>query len=294
MIYECFPYYNEELISGIRLANDIKHVDQLVFVESNYTFKYNKKGYIFPEKLKTNSSVKYVLLEGKRNFVPNNRLGKIRLLNYRLMKDPYSRGLSVPSWYNEALQRNAAAKSISPNDDDYVVLCDVDEILDMKYLTHILDEVDKRGIVTCKLRFTMFYFDLFVEGWGGPKDYSYRMFVMTGKYFKQMKISSDKLRKLGERNKLLDQIYCIDEFCGFHHSWLGDADAVLNKMKAYAHSLNEHTGNSKEYINECIKNGKTFFKGTTLYNDLSIKLLPEVESLRNVKPELFWKGEQIS
>lgn len=291
MIYECLPYYNEKLISKIRLANDINYVDQLVFAEANYTFKYNKKGYVFPRGLQTNSSVKYIKIDGMQTFVPNNRLGKIRLLSYRLAKDPYLRGLSIPSWYNEAQQRNAAANSIKPNDDDYVILCDVDEILDMKYLPNILKEVDKRGIVTCKLRFTMFYFDLFVEGWGGPKDYSYRMFIMTGKYFNHMKVSSDKLRKLGERNQLMDHVYCINEFCGFHHSWLGDADAVMKKMRAYAHALDEHTGSTKEYISECIKKGHAFFEGTTLHHDLSIKLLPEIENLRNVKPELFWKEE---
>ena len=185
------------------------------------------------------------------------------------------------------MQRNAVASMVEPKDNDYVILCDFDELLDMRYLPQIIQEVNKRGIITCKLRFTMFYFNLFVENWGGPSDYSYRMFIMTGKYFNNMKMTSDELRKKGERKQLLDDIYCIDEFCGFHHSWLGDAAMVLNKMGAYAHSFGEHLGSTEEYIAECIRKREAFFDGVMLKADSQVKLLPEVEKLRLTRSQLF-------
>lgn len=289
MIYECLPYFNEELISRIRIKNDLGFINQIHIVESDYTFKYSYKGYNFPKELQNINSVNYFKLNGKKKFVPNNFLGKIELINYRISEDEYKKGLSSPAWYNESVQRNFVSDTIHPNDDDYVILCDIDEILDMRCLPLILEEVDKRGIVTCKLRFTMFYFNLFVNGWGGPDDYSYRMFIMTGKYFKNLQCSSDELRKKGERNQLLDYVYCLPEYCGFHHSWLGDTKAVLNKINAYAHSTSDHKGTSEDYITKCIQNGEAIFEGIELFLDDSVSLLQEVESLRETHPHLFWK-----
>ena len=199
----------------------------------------------------------------------------------------------MPDWYNEAFQRNFVANSIKPNDDDYIVLSDVDEILNFDKWDKIKSQVDKYGIVTCPLYFTMFYFNLFVDNWGGPENYSYRVFVMSGKYFNSLDVSSDELRKCGERKKLIDKIYCMDEICGFHHSWLGDANAVLKKMNAYAHSISEHKGSDIAYIERCIKTGEPFFEGASLSYRPEIKLLPAVERMRSQYPELFWEENKL-
>ena len=287
------PYYNEELVLRVRLDNGLYPDTRLCLVESDYTFKYGNKGYNFPGELKDNPHIDYYQLDGRKKFLPNNKLSKLRLLKYRFSESAYKRTLSIPTWFNEARQRNYIAEKIHPLNSDYVILCDVDEIVDMAKLDMILREVDKREIVTCKLRFTMFYFDLFVQGWGGPEDYSYRMFIMTGEYFNKLWCSSDEMRKAGERKQLLDKIYCIDDFCGFHHSWLGDTETVLKKMRAYAHSFEEHTGTNEEFIDDCIRNGKPFFEGVSLKYDESISLLPAVERLKETRADLFWKNEKM-
>lgn len=290
MIYVCMPYYNEEMMARIWVNNSNEDIC-LNFLEADYTFKYKYKGYIFPEDIKLQPNVKYLQMDGRKEFVPNNKFGKIRLILNRFAKDSYNRGMCSPAWYNDAKQRNGVANSIKPKDDDYVILCDIDEVLDMRFLDDIIHAVNKHGIVTCKLRHTLFYFNLFVEGWGGSADYSYRMFIMTGNYFNNMNISSDELRKRGEQGQILNEIYCVDDFCGFHHSWLGDAKAAMDKMGAYAHSAEEHLGSSEDYIAECIANGKAFFEGIKLVAYPEVALLPEVEKMRIEVPELFWRGQ---
>lgn len=73
------------------------------------------------------------------------------------------------------------------SDDDIVILSDIDEIIDSRYLDEIIHEVRKRGIVTIKLCFTLFYLNLVSTNWGGAP-ISYRLFIMT-KYFKKMSIT---------------------------------------------------------------------------------------------------------
>lgn len=106
---------------------------------------------------------------------------------------------------------------------------------------------------------------------------------MTGKYFNEMPFTSDELRKRGERGQLTNNdIYCIDDYIGFHHSWLGDEQFVYNKMHAYAH-VNVHEEMSLEEIKQLLKEGKSIYPGQELKVNNNIKLLDSVEELRNSK-----------
>ena len=122
------------------------------------------------------------------------------------------------SWYNEAIQRNKSSDYGNIiADDDIVILSDIDEIIDSQYAEEIINEVKKRGVITIKMHFSLFYFNLFSVNWGGPEQYSYRTFIMTGEYFKNMKCSSDYLRKQGEGKLLLDKIFCPDTVMGSYN-----------------------------------------------------------------------------
>ena len=87
----------------------------------------------------------------------------------------------------------------------------------------------------------------------------------------------DTLRKLGERGKLLNTIYCPNEILGFHHSWIGDEIFISNKLKSYAHIEHSHLNNI-DYIRKCIENRVSIFPGHELYFD---EELPMLESVRN-------------
>ena len=103
---------------------------------------------------------------------------------------------------------------------------------------------------------------------------------MTGKYFNEMKITSDELRKKGEAGDLIGKVYCMNEFIGFHHSWLGDDKFVKEKIEAYAHDK-EHENRSDNFIKECIENNKSIFPNQKLTKNPNVKLLQSVEKKRN-------------
>lgn len=284
-IYQCTPFYNEQFIANLNLEESSKWIDEFHITEGNMNFQYKEREYEFKIDNKFNN-LRYHKFNCKGKYVEKNIYGKLKLFKNRFSKNEYRKQImSSPTWYNEAVQRNTSCKYINPNDDDIVILSDIDEIIDSRYAEKIISEVKKRGIVTIKLYFTLFYLNLYSTNWGGPEDYSYRVFIMTGKYFKNMDVSSDELRKLGEQGKLINKIYCLDEICGFHHSWLGDEEFILNKIKSYAHT--EHSEYADiNYIKKCLKNKKSIFPGheLVLRNDVEL-----IESIKNKKDSLLKK-----
>lgn len=100
------------------------------------------------------------------------------------------------AWYNEGVSRNHTLWNVDYNDDDILVLSDIDEIIDSRFADEIIDSVKQLGIVTVKIYFTMFYFNLFCKKWSGPEGYSYRIFVARGDVIRnQFYNDSDFLRK---------------------------------------------------------------------------------------------------
>lgn len=281
MILQACPFNDENLIVNISSDENEGKIDELLIVDTNRTFQNGFKSSKYVERPNTNKNVRHEFADVSKDFVQNDMIGKIKLAKYRFKRDGYSTILSLPTWYNEGFQRNLVASYIHPDDDDIVILSDVDEIIDSRKIDELIEETHNRGIVTGKLHFTVFYFNLFSQNWGGAPDYSYRLFSMTGKYYKKMKMSSDELRKRGEHGELLGKIHCIESFIGFHHSWLGDEKLIGNKLKSYAH-IDEHRGmNSREYIQKCLSEHKSLFPGQELKVDYSIPLLQSVEKLRN-------------
>ena len=190
-------------------------------------------------------------------------------------------------WYNERIQRNLACTLASIQDDDIIILSDIDEIIDSRLADQLLVEVEKREIITVRLHFTMYYFNLFSKSFSGPADYSYRTFLLTGKRLREKwRFDSDWLRKQGEHKQLCKTVYCPDEFSGFHHSFLGGEKVVSNKLNAYCHTHDSKLDNP-EYVQQLIREHRSVYPGHELQVDYTIPLLETVEALRSQVPEYF-------
>jgi hypothetical protein len=161
------------------------------------------------------------------------------------------------AWKNEAYQRNYSTIDLEPAADDIIILSDIDEIIDSRKADYLIGMVKKQKVISVKLEFTMFYMNLFStnrhEIWSGsPKDYAYRTFLMTGDYFNIMRFTPDKMRHLGESNKFANSIFCPEDFMGFHHSWLGDEDAIYQKLMSYAHDIGDHGSEVQSALRQVI------------------------------------------
>lgn len=296
MIKEFCPVYNEKIISALKIEEHKKLVDNFFLTESDRSFSYNFKGFDFNINdnnvivLHQNSNLYFK----KWNFI--QKMLKKTSNKITKNKDFYFDTMTEYKWYNEAQQRNFGPEIIGINNDDIIIFSDIDEIINQKYFEQIIDLVNKYQIITLRLHFTFFFLNLFSQNWPGPDDYSYRVFIMTGKKYKSLNITSDRLRKYGEKGLLKNEIFCPKEVMGFHHSWLGDEKFVANKLKNYAHSKNDHTseifnvdGSPKiNIIKKLILEKKSLFPGHELIVDNNIEMLDSVKNnLSNYKDYLI-------
>lgn len=286
MISDFSPYFNESLISKIKIIENKEWMNSMYIVESNKSFSYESKEYEFS--YPNDDFIKYIQIDGSKCFT-KSRLRIKR--NYPFFK------VSADKWKNESIQRNFLLKNIKPKQDDILILSDIDEIIDPIHRDYIINNVNKYGIITIKLVFTMFYFNLVVKNWGGPADYSYRVFIMTGDYYNnKLNYTSDQLRKLGEAGKLYGTVKCLDENCGFHHSWVGDQDFIKKKINSYAHSKSDHDPRlfnldgsiDGEFIKECLLSKKSIFGDEyKLEVDPKLKYLKSVDSIKKNFSDYF-------
>ena len=265
-------------------------VDQIILLEANQTFKGDEKAYNFKNISQDKEGVLYEQLDVRRKFIPNTFMGKLRLAYKRFLPSFYQKIISSPPWYNEAFQRSMCGyvPKINYSDDDILIFSDLDEILMPSMKEDLVNATYKYGIITVKLYFTMFYFNLVSVNWSGPSDYSYRLFMMTGEYFKQHHINYDKLRKNGENCKLSDEIYCYPKIAGFHHSWLGDKKFIIDKMMAYAHEKEHENGGEVGSIEKSLHDGISLFPGHILEIRNDFPFLPYILSHKDGKYKKYF------
>lgn len=286
-IYEFSPFNNENILCDIKSSENNQVVTELHITEFNKTHTFLDKDFNFHQKKDYLSNIFHHAMDGKILFKkPSYGLSR---------KFPFLRKKNH-AWWNDSIQRNIASSFIEFEDDDIIILSDIDEIIHKDSMYKIISDVIKFGIITIRLHVTFYYLNLFLLNGAGPPNFSYRVFIMTGKYFKKMQFTPDKLRKMGEAGKLTDQIYCSDEISGFHHTFLGDEKFIANKLKAYPHSIDDHHPNlfkkngdvDINYLKYCLQNRVSIFGDNhKLEVNNLIPQLHTVESNRSKYQNLF-------
>jgi len=273
----------------IKAAEARSWVDEIHIVESNRTFRYGDKPYQFKleEFEKSEPHIVYHKLDGTTKFHGAKKWGVSK-------KFPFFRKKDIAR-ANETIQRNMVHEVLCPDDDDIIILSDIDEILDSSRADELVRATQEFGLLSVRMHHTMFFLNLYSENWhelwaNAPADYAYRTFLMTGEIYKRLPWTSDRLRRLGEWGKHTGKIPLLDGFAGFHHSWLGDAEAVKSKLLSYSHSINEHGQHilnesgeiSIEGLKSLIESKQSLFGG----HDLSIRTTEEQSLLPSIMSDL--------
>lgn len=176
----CCPFFNENLIANLNIEEASKWVDEIHVTEFDKSFKYKLHEHCFHNR---NEKVYYhpmdasKLYKKPRAFIPHFFLHPISRWMKKIIRDT--------AWYNDGVSRNYSLWNSNYQDDDTLILSDIDEIIDSKYANEIINAVDYYGIITIRVYFTMFYFNLFCPNWSGPSDYSYRIFIVKGDYLRK-------------------------------------------------------------------------------------------------------------
>lgn len=269
-IFEFCPFFNERKIAELKIKEAGYWIDELHFCEANKTFSYNDKPFNFDETL-ISPRVKYHRLEAKDCFEPASpdvsyyNLASCKAHNF---DEWYWNLLSRNfAYFNEAAQRNnCTLLNDVVSDDDIVILSDVDELLDSRMADRIVDTVKRHQIITVRLHFSVFYLNLFCDKSHGANDFSYRLYVMTGRYFRKMPFTADYLRKKGIAEGLVGTVYCPEGFAGFHHSWLQHQSSAFEKLSAFEANVEDKRLIRRDFAEQCIRDMRLPYIDANLYN----------------------------
>ena len=247
-IFDCFMYFDEEMILDLRLNILNKYVDYFVIVESTFTHRGEKRELKFNQNKFEHFKDKIIYLIYDQ--IPEN----IEDINTKDTENEKSRKLIMNAIFRENGQRNFISKGLkSAESEDIVLISDVDEIPNLKNLN--FNQINQKIFL---FEQDMFYykFNLKLPNllWKGTK----------GCRKKNLK-SPQWLRNIKDRKY---PFYRIDAFfsekkfinCkiikngGWHFTNIKTAKEIKYKLKSYLHHIEfDKNPLTTDQIDEIIK-----------------------------------------
>ena len=227
--FDCFMYYDEDLILDIRLNTLNDYVDKFVIVEAKADHQGNKK---------------------KLNFNIDNYRKFEEKIVYKVIEcfpENYN------DWERENFQRNFILKGLtSALDEDYIIISDVDEIPNLKSLKNFQDY--KYTVFEQK----MFYYKINLLNKTYPIWYGSKM--CKKKYLK----SPQWLRNQKVKKYSFWKFYRINwnfvQNGGWHFSFLMTPENIQKKIQSFAHSeFNTNNFTNLDKISTSIEKGIDIF-----------------------------------
>ena len=253
-IFDCFMYFDEDLVLDLRLNFLNKYVDKFVIVESEYNHKGEKRYPLFDIKKfsKFEKKIEYILI--------NDIHPDIEKITEEDNKDEVYRKSILNAYKRENLQRNKIVEGIKDaKDDDWIIISDLDEIPN-------LNKIDfnntQNKLVFFKQAMMYYKFNLKLENhiWVGSKACKMKNLI-SPQWIRNIK---DRNYKWWRFDTLLSNMkYKNIKFVengGWHFSYLKTSEGIEKKLKSYLHHIdydNNPIGNNR--IKEMINNKKPIY-----------------------------------
>lgn len=253
-IFDCFMYFDEEVVLDVRLNTLDKYVDYFVIVESSFTHKGDNKNLMFNHN-------KFEKFKNKIIYLVYDKQPKgIEVVNENDSEDEKSRKYILNAALRENGQRNFIQNGLNKaEDNDIILISDVDEIPN-------LSEVNFNNISEKIIMFhqDMFYykFDLKIPNllWTGTRG-------CRKKYL----LSPQWLRNVKDRKYFpfrIDILFSEKKYSsikfisngGWHFSNIKTAEEIEHKLKSYLHHREfDEQSLSVEEIQNIIENKKAIY-----------------------------------
>ena len=228
-IFDCFMYFDEEVVLDVRLNSLDKYVDYFVIVESNFTHKGDRRDLKFNHNKFDKFKNKIIYL------VYNKRPKGIETVNKNDSEDEKSRKYILNAALRENEQRNFIQDGLNKaEDNDIILISDVDEIPNLSEVS--LNNINEKIIM---FQQDMFYykFDLKVPDivWTGTKSCRKKDLLSPQwlRNVKDRKYSPFRIDILFSKKK-----YSSIKFIGnggWHFSNIKTAEEIEHKLKSYLH-----------------------------------------------------------
>ncbi len=253
-IFDCFMYFDEEMLLDLRLNILNKYVDYFVIVESTFTHKgENRKLQFNPKKFEKYKD-KIIYLTFDEN--PKN----IEEIFDNDNEGEKSRKFIFNATYRENGQRNFIVNGLDKaENEDLILISDVDEIPNLENLN--LKKISQKIIL---FRQNMFYykFNLKLPNliWIGTKacKKKYLESPQWLRNIKDKKFPFFRIDTIFSKTKYID-VKFIDNG-GWHFTNIKTAAEIEHKLKSYLHHREFDTNPlSKSEIDDVMKNKKAIY-----------------------------------
>ena len=253
-IFDCFMYFDEEVVVDVRLNTLNEFVDYFVIVESKFTHKGDPRDLRFNHKKFEKFKDKIIYL------VHEEEPKEIEIVSHNDTEKEKSRKYIFNASYRENGQRNYIQKGLfHAKDNDLILISDVDEIPNL--LNVNFEKIDEKIIL---FKQDMFYykFNLYLPNllWTGTKACIKKHLISPQwlRNVKDHKYPFYRIDTIFSKNKYTNVKY-IDTG-GWHFTNIKTAKEIEYKLRSYLHHVefDEQPLSVKE-IDEIIKNKQAIY-----------------------------------
>jgi len=228
-IYDCFMYFDEDLLLDLRLNTLNKYVKKFVITEATYTHNGSKKKLNFDIKKfkKFRDKINYIVVDEQ----PSNILKLVNGESEERKKEKLIlNGMARDYFQREKLQNGLK----DANDDDFIIISDLDEIPDLSSLDF---SKIKNKIIIFQQKMFYYKFNLLYEdfNWFGSKAVRKKNFLSPQwlRNIKSRNYPKWRLDTLFSKKKY-SNLYLVKDG-GWHFTCIRTAEDLEKKLLNFAH-----------------------------------------------------------
>ena len=280
-LYDCFMYFDEDLLLDLRLNTLDEYVKKFVITEATYTHNGNKKNLNFNINnfKKFKDKIEYIVVDKQ----PDN------ILNLSENDTKVQRGekLILNGMARDYFQRENLSRGLSEaQEEDLILISDLDEIPDIKQLDA---SKIKNNIIIFEQKMFYYKFNLFYDDytWFGTKAVKRKKFLspqwlrnIKGKNYPKWRLDT-----LFSKKKYSNLIFVKNG--GWHFTCLRTAEELEKKLLNFAHHYEyEESGLNLDNLKKLISEKRVMYdhnidqkgykwSGKSKLKNYETKLLPK-------------------
>ena len=230
-IFDCFMYFDEDVVLDVRLNLLSKYVDKFVIIESKYNHKGDERQPLFNINKfdKFRDKIIYIL----KSDIPEG-IEKIQTSDN---EDEIYRKSIFNAWKRENLQRNQIMDGILDADkDDWIIVSDLDEIPNLEEIN--FNTIENK-LIFFEQHMIYYKFNLKLENfiWFGSKACKFKN-LKSPQWLRDIKTKKFpwwRIDTMFSKKKYRD-IYFVKNG-GWHFSYLKNPKDIEKKLKSYLHHI---------------------------------------------------------
>ena len=280
-IYDCFMYYNEDLLLDLRLNTMDKFVKKFIITEATYTHNGNKKELKFniDNFKKFKDKINYIVVDEQ----PKN----IKHLKEDESKAARKEKLILNGMARDYFQRENLLRGLDSSvDDDLILISDLDEIPNLNNLN--LSNI-KNNILIFEQKMFYYKFNLLYKDfvWQGTKGVKRKNFISPQwlRNIKGKKYPYWRIDTLFSKKKYSNLLFIKDG--GWHFTCLKSPKDLMKKLQNFAHHYEfEQSGLGLKDIEKLILEKRVMYdhtvdqrgykwSGKSILKSIEISSLPE-------------------